>query len=264
LTLSANSNANQDRLEMEFIIFWIFLSLLVGIFASFKKRIGPLWFLLSLIISPLITFIILLVSGPPGRILKKCPKCAEKVKKEAKICRFYGFEFSIWVVLILFIILFGCADIRWQKKLQRGYFDKNGNTPGYSNSWQCIKQAMKETGHNIMFEYCINDPKCKELAETCIKEKGYIEANIFETTEERMNLYRKAYEENWIKPGMTRLEVISILGAPQITTIQLIPSRKIWIYCRNATKTALIGFNFILQIIWFEDRVEKVERIFKI
>jgi hypothetical protein len=78
---------------MEFFIFWIFLSILAGVFASSKKRSGVGWFFLSLIISPLITFIILLVAGSPQNTLKKCPKCAEEIKVEAKVCRFCGFEF---------------------------------------------------------------------------------------------------------------------------------------------------------------------------
>lgn len=80
---------------MEFIIFWIFLSILIGVFASFKKRSGVGWFFLSLIISPLITFIILLVAGSPQGNLKKCPKCAEEIKEEAEICRFCGYNFSV-------------------------------------------------------------------------------------------------------------------------------------------------------------------------
>jgi hypothetical protein len=78
---------------MGFIVFWVILSILVGVFASSKKRSGVGWFFLSLIISPLITFIILLVAGSPRGTLKKCPKCAEEIKAEARVCRFCGYEF---------------------------------------------------------------------------------------------------------------------------------------------------------------------------
>ncbi len=76
-------------------IIWVFLSILVGFYASTKKRTGIGWFFLSLLISPLIAFIIILVAGLSRSYLKKCPKCAEEVKVEAQICRFCGFEFPL-------------------------------------------------------------------------------------------------------------------------------------------------------------------------
>ena len=75
------------------IFFWILLSIFVAIFASSRKRNGLGWFFISLVISPLIAFIILLVIGYSPSTLKKCPKCAEEVKAEALICRFCGYEF---------------------------------------------------------------------------------------------------------------------------------------------------------------------------
>jgi hypothetical protein len=78
---------------MTFFIFWILLSILIGVFASSKKRNGVGWFFISFLISPLIAFIILLVIGPSPSTLKKCPKCAEEVKAEAVVCRFCGYEF---------------------------------------------------------------------------------------------------------------------------------------------------------------------------
>lgn len=168
------------------------------------------------------------------------------------------------VLVMIFLGSSGCASMDWHTKLQNGYFDKDGNRAGRSGSWPCVKQAMKETDLSIYLNYCVNDPKCKELAETCMKENGYIEARTFETSEERMALYQKAYEENWIKPGMTRQEVVSFIGGPQIATVQLIPPRKIWIYCRSAMKTAFVGFNFVLQVTWVDGRVERVEKQFRL
>ena len=78
---------------MTFFIFWFLCSILVGAFASSKKRSGVGWFFISLVISPLIAFIILLVIGYSPSTLKKCPKCAEEVKAEALVCRFCGYEF---------------------------------------------------------------------------------------------------------------------------------------------------------------------------
>jgi hypothetical protein len=172
------------------------------------------------------------------------------------------------VAMVLGLLMSACASLNWHKKLQNDYFDENGNRAGYSADRFCTKQAMKEVGYSYMIgEYgqCAKDPKCRELAETCMEENGFTLSKQFETTAERMALYQKAYEENWIKPGMTRLEVISLIGAPQIITIQLSPPRKIWIYCRNAAKTAFIGYNFIFQVTWdSEGKVESAQKVFKI
>ena len=83
---------------MAIILFWLVFSVLVGVWASNRGRSGLGYGLLSLLISPLITFLVLLVIGPSRETMesdaiaagemRKCPRCAELVKAEAKLCRY--------------------------------------------------------------------------------------------------------------------------------------------------------------------------------
>ena len=76
---------------------WLILAILVGVYANTKGRSGLGFFLLAVILSPLIGFIIALVISPVKGVIeanaiqsgemKKCPDCAELVKAEAKICK---------------------------------------------------------------------------------------------------------------------------------------------------------------------------------
>jgi len=83
------------------VLVYLFFSVLVAAYANLVKRSGLLWLLLSLIFSPLLTFIVLVILGRPilpglfgSFSMKTCPQCAEKVKKAAKICRFCAHSFE--------------------------------------------------------------------------------------------------------------------------------------------------------------------------
>jgi Zn finger protein HypA/HybF involved in hydrogenase expression len=72
---------------MPFILLWILFSVAIGAWAKAYSRSFFLWWFFSCVMTPIVGAIFLLVMGPEGR---KCPKCAEMVKKTASICKHCG------------------------------------------------------------------------------------------------------------------------------------------------------------------------------
>ena len=70
--------------KMVIILIWFALAVVVGALAAGKDRSGFGWFLLAMLISPLIAAIFLLIAG--DRRPARCPFCDEKVKERARIC----------------------------------------------------------------------------------------------------------------------------------------------------------------------------------
>lgn len=86
---------------MEIVGAWLLFSIGVGVLAASFGRGGFLWFLLALVISPLLAVVALLIAGrkrsairdfsdahPSTHVL--CPDCAEPVRNEAKVCKHCG------------------------------------------------------------------------------------------------------------------------------------------------------------------------------
>lgn len=71
---------------MGFLLFWFLFSVLAGIFASRRDRSGVGFFLIGIVLSPLVSFIWAAVS--PGG--KNCPYCAERIRSAARVCKFCG------------------------------------------------------------------------------------------------------------------------------------------------------------------------------
>jgi hypothetical protein len=84
---------------MELFFFWLIFAIVVGAVASARGRSGPGWFLLSMIISPLLG--VILVALLPSRRGEptydthvKCEMCAELVLREARKCKHCGHVFT--------------------------------------------------------------------------------------------------------------------------------------------------------------------------
>ncbi len=87
---------------MEILLFWFLVSIAIGVWASNKGRSGFGWFVLAVVISPILAAIFLAVSSdlsprpalaldaPTPSTHVTCPDCAEFVRKEANVCKHCG------------------------------------------------------------------------------------------------------------------------------------------------------------------------------
>lgn len=83
---------------MEFALFWFTFAVILGIAAAGRGRSGVGWFLLAMIISPLLALILLVLlpnlkmgtAAPTPDTHIKCPDCAELVLREARVCKHCG------------------------------------------------------------------------------------------------------------------------------------------------------------------------------
>lgn len=79
-----------------FGLLWVGVSLAIGILAGKRGRGSGTWFVLSMLISPLLAGMLLMLSANlhdddnNPKTHRKCPACAEMIKREAVKCKHCG------------------------------------------------------------------------------------------------------------------------------------------------------------------------------
>lgn len=79
------------------VVLWLIFAVLVGVYADSKNRNGVAWGILSILLSPLLCWLMLLAIGQPGpnaNTHKRCPSCAEWCANEARVCKHCGNSFE--------------------------------------------------------------------------------------------------------------------------------------------------------------------------
>lgn len=86
--------------SMEFFFFYFCLSVLCAALASSRGRSGFGYFILALLVSPLLCGLLLLIigknassedsDGPSPDTHVKCPDCRELILKDARVCKHCG------------------------------------------------------------------------------------------------------------------------------------------------------------------------------
>jgi fumarate reductase subunit C len=107
------SISNRRKTDMLVFVTWITLSVIVGIAASRHfNRDGFGWAVLSAIVSPLITFLLLLALGPKGAILRQLaepspPRVIEYTGEREAMPPFFIVLAVLGVIGLLTLIVYG-------------------------------------------------------------------------------------------------------------------------------------------------------------
>lgn len=75
---------------MELIGFWITCGIAAAVVAGTKGNSGCAWFFIGLLLGPIGLVLSFAVGGSAGEKFRKCPMCAELIRREAVRCRWCG------------------------------------------------------------------------------------------------------------------------------------------------------------------------------
>lgn len=75
---------------MTYIVVWVLFGIAAAMFAGFNGRSVAGWFFLGCLFGPFALLFALILGRPEEEGVRKCPFCAELVKKEAVVCKHCG------------------------------------------------------------------------------------------------------------------------------------------------------------------------------
>ena len=146
---------------MELFIFWFGLCIAVAILASKRGRSGFGWFLFSLILSPLLGLIFVLILdkkngqdaqdvSAPATSLRNCPECKELIRKDARKCKHCGSEV---IPLVESFAIFSERASKFATQIYQG----GGDISDYINLVRELGHECNQRGVlNTTFEVRVN------------------------------------------------------------------------------------------------------------
>jgi len=151
---------------------WLILAILVGVYANGKGKSGFLYFILSVLLSPLVGFLIAVISEDNEKELveqgkkRKCLNCGELIRPEAKVCQFCNSK-----------IINDIIETTIQEdndKFKISFQIKN------ENSWDVIKTKLFVYYKKQNIENIISDKEMSWMLGGDEGVKGYIQATLNE------------------------------------------------------------------------------------